>query len=228
MTEEVTRVLFRLVGAVGTVVAFVAAESADPVSATDRRPVNVHANHTAATAFAGNPQGAYRAALFVTLPMTNGFADATSTLVETQGFVHEALLAVETVRLVGGLEESDAVLTVLGRGTGYAELTAALHVLDRSVVASPVMLLSNERYIEAMLTVGSCGDAAANATSQSKSPSCYRKIFVGLGLADRDARKGATTPPPNSWKACASALARDVQAWVTENASRLRALRGLT
>src|SRR5262245_56915916 len=72
------------------------------------------------------PPAASRAPVFVTLPMTNGFADATDDLVETQGFVHGALAAVETVRLVDRVQESDAVLTVIGRGTGYGELTAAI------------------------------------------------------------------------------------------------------
>jgi hypothetical protein len=174
---------------------------------------------------AEQPQAANRAAVFVTLPMTNGFADATDALVETQGFVHEALGGADTIRLVDRLQDSDAVLTVLGRGTGYVELTAALQGLDPSVVAPPVMLHANERYIEAMLTVGSCGgEAATNATRESKSPSCYRKIFVGLG--DHDVRQGVPKAKQNTWTICANALARDVQAWVTQNASRLVARRG--
>ncbi len=196
--------MLRLVGALAIVVAFIATGSAVGV--------------------AEQPQGATRAAVFITLPMTNGFADATDALVETKGFVHDALGAGETVRLVDRLQDSDAVLTVLGRGTGYVELTAALQELDPSVVSTPVMLHANERYIEAMLTVGTCGDAATNATSQSKSPSCYRKIFVGLG--DHDSRQGVPKAAQNSWTICATALARDVQAWVTQNASRLLALRG--
>ena len=218
--------MLRLVGAFGTVVAFVAAGSVGPVGAADRTPVNVQATDAGSTVVVGNPQAAYRAALFVTLPMTNGFANATHALVESERLVHEALHGEETVRLVGGLQESDVVLTILGRGTGYDELTAALKAHDRSVIASPVFLHANERYIEAMLTVGPCGDAATNATSQNKSASCYRKIFVGLGLTDRDERQGVAAPAPNSWKACANALARDVQAWVEQNAGRLLALRG--
>ena len=168
-------------------------------------------------------QGATRAALFVTLPMTNGFADATDALVETKGFVHEALGGVETVRLVDHVQDSEAVLTVLGRGTGYVELTAVLQGLDPSVVVSPVMLHANERYIEAMLAVGSCGEAATGATKESKSPSCYRKIFVGLD--DRDARQAAKKGAPGPWTVCANALARDVQAWVAQNAGQLLAFR---
>jgi hypothetical protein len=156
--------------------------------------------------------------------MTNGFVDATDELVEVQGLVEEALAARETVRLVDGPQESAAMLTVLGRGTGDVDLTAAMHVLDRSIVASPVLIRPTERYIEAMLIVGSCGEAATSTTSQIKSASCYRKIFVGLGFADRNARQGVTKP--NSWSACANALARDVQAWITQNASRLPVLRG--
>jgi hypothetical protein len=114
---------------------------------------------------------------------------------------------------------------VIGRGTGYAELTAALQGLDASVVAPPVMLHEKERYIEAMVSVGSCGgEATTNATRESKTPSCYRKIFVGLG--DHDEHQLVPKAARNTWTICASALARDVQAWVTQNASRLVALRG--
>jgi hypothetical protein len=209
----------RIVGALAIVVAFIATGSAGTVVA-EQSPVNIQGTDTSSPVLVGNPQGANRVALFVTLPITNGFADATDALAETQRFVHEALDVVETVHLVDRLQDSDAVLTVLGRGTGYVELTAALQGLDPGVVASPVLLHANERYIEAMLTVGACGDAATNPTSHSKSPSCYRKIFVGLG--DPDVRPRVA----QNWTTCANALARDVQAWVTQNASRLLALRG--
>ena len=192
----------RVIGASAIVLAFIATESVDMVGFAEEPP---------------------RPALFLTLPMTNGFADATDALVETQGFVRDALNTLETVRLVDRLQDSDALLTVLGRGTGYVELTAALQGLDPGVVTAPVMLHANERYIEAMLTVGSCGEAATSPTRESKSASCYRKIFVGLG--DHDVRKGATKVAPNSWTVCANALARDVQAWVTQNANRLLTVR---
>jgi hypothetical protein len=216
--------MLRLVGALAIVVALIATGSASTVGVPEQPPINMQGTDTSSPALVRNSQGANRAALFVTLPMTNGFADATDALVETEGFVHEALDAVETVRLVDRLQDSDVVLTVVGRGTGYVELTAALKGLDPSVVVSPVLLHVSERYIQAMLTVGSCGEAATNVMSQSKSASCYRKIFVGLG--DRDVRPGVTRAARNSWTACANALAKDVQAWVTENASRLLALRG--
>ena len=192
--------MLRFVGVSTIVAASIATVSAGRVGAAGQAPID-------------------RAALFVALPMTNGYVDATDALVETQAFVHETLGAIETIRLVDSLQDSDAVLTVLGRGTGYVELTAALQGLDPTVVASPVMLHAHERYIEAMLTVGSCGEAATNATSHSTSASCYRTIFVGLG--DRDVRQGVTRVARNSWTACANALAMDVQAWVRQNASRL-------
>lgn len=168
---------------------------------------------------AGHAQGTRPVALFLTLPMTNGFADATDALVETQALVREALESEETVRLVGRLQDSQAVLTVLGRGTGYVELTAALQDFDADVVSTPVMLRANDRYIEAMLSVGSCGDAATNPSTHSTSTSCYRKIVVGLG--GHDVRQGAAKGVRNPWAGCAGALARDVRAWVTQNATRL-------
>ena len=198
--------MVRVLGVLTFVVAFIAIGSAGTVGAAEQA------------------QGATRAALFVTLPMTNGFADATDALVETKGFVREALNRIETVRVVERVQDSDAVLTVLGRGTGYVELTAALQGLDPTVISPPVMLHAHERYIEAMLTVGSCGEAATSATRESKSPSCYRKIVVGLG--DHDERHVVPKTARNLWTTCADALVRDVEAWVTQNASRLLALRG--
>ena len=217
--------MLRFVGALGTVVAFVAAGSAGTVGAAERPPIGRQATDTRSAVLTEKPQGVYRAAVFVTLPMTNGFADATDGLVEAQGLIHEALVAAETVRLVDRPQDSDVILTVLGRGAGYVELTAALKALDRNVIASPVMIRATERYIEAVLTVGSCDEAATSPANQGTSASCYRKIFVGLGFTERTARQGVTRPAPNSWKACANALARDVQAWVTQNANRLLALR---
>src|SRR5262245_48943146 len=136
--------MLRLLGASAMVIAFIATGKAGAISVAEQA------------------QGAPRAALLITLPMTNGFADATDALVEAEGFVRDAITAGETVHLVDRLQDSDAVLTVLGRGTGYVELTAALQGLDPRVVAPPVMLHANERYIEAMLAVGSCGDAATS------------------------------------------------------------------
>jgi hypothetical protein len=217
--------MLRLMAALGTVVAFIAAGSAGAVGAAEPPSRSMQAADTRSAVLTGNAQDAHHPAVFVTLPMTNGFADATDDLVEAQGFVREALGAVETVRLVDRVQDSDAVLTVLGRGTGHVELNAALKGLDRSVVASPVMIRATERYIEAMLAVGSCDEAATSAASQGKSTTCYRKIFVGLGFIDRNVRQGVTRPASNSWKACANALARDVQAWVTQNASRLLVIR---
>jgi hypothetical protein len=196
--------MLRLFGTLAMVVAFIATGNAWTVG-----PEQHDAN---------------RAAVFVTLPMTNGFADATDDLVETQWIVHDALVATETIRLVDRLEDSDVVLTVIGRGTGYGELTAALQEINRDVVVTPVLLHSRERYIEAMLTIGSCGDAATNAINESNSAACYRKIFIGLG--DHNLPPGVPKAAQNSWAVCAHALARDVQAWVAQNASRLLAHRG--
>src|SRR5262245_59817331 len=163
-------------------------------------------------------------AVFITLPMTSGFADATDALVETQGFVRDALNAVETVRLVERLQDSDAILTVLGRGTGYVELTAALQAIGSNVGGPPVMRDAYERCIEVMVTVGTCGEAAMNATIERKAASCYRKIFVGLG--DDDVRKDVPKAAQNSWTTCSNALVRDVQAGVTQHARRPLACRG--
>ena len=196
-----TRVTLCLAGALVIVSAFIATRSAD----------------------AQETQGANRVALFVTLPMTNGFADATEALVEIQRVVHDALESSEAVRLVDRLQDSDVVVTVLGRGTGYTELTAALQGIDPGVVAPPVVLHAQERYIEVMLTVGSCGDAETSATRESTSTSCYRRIVVGVG--DHEVRRGVTKAAANSWTTCADALARDVQAWVAQNAGRLLARR---
>ena len=222
-TEE-GHVMLRL-AALGTVVAFAAAGSAGAVGAAEPPSRSMQTADPRSAVLTGNPQDAHHPAVFVTLPMTNGFADATDDLVEAHGFVRDALGAVETVRLVDRVQDSDAVLTVLGRGTGHVELNAALNGLDRSVIASPVMIRATERYIEAMLAVGSCDEAATNVASRGKSTTCYRKIFVGLGFIDRNVRQGVTRPASNSWKACANALARDVQAWVTQNASRLLVIR---
>ena len=216
--------MLRFFGASAIIVAFIATGSAGTLGVAEQPPIDRQGPDTGSPILVGNPQSATRVALFITLPITNGFADATDALVETQGLIHEVLDAVETVRLVDRPQDGDAVLTVLGRGTGYVELTAALQGIDPNVVVSTVMLGADERYIEGMLTVGSCGDAATNATSRSASASCYRKILVGLG--GRNVRQGVTRGARNPWAPCANALAKDVRAWVTQNASRLFALHG--
>ena len=192
----------RLLVALATIVAFIATGSAGAGGVAEQSPTT---------------------ALFVTLPMTHGFADATDDLVETQGLVHDALAAVGTVRLVDRAQDSDAVLTVIGRGTGYDELIAALQEVNRDVVVTPLLLHARERYIEAMITVGSCGDAATNAWSESSSASCYRKVLIGLG--DHNVPQGVPKAAQNTWVICADAVARDVQAWVAQNATRLLARR---
>jgi hypothetical protein len=166
-------------------------------------------------------QSAARPAVFLTLPTTHGFADATQALVESQNLLRDALEA-DGVRVVEHPDDADMVLTVLGRGRGDAELTAAMRALDDTVTTSPVPIATNERYIHAMITVGSCGDEAL--PGHALAFSCYKRSIVGLGVGDREARRLAK-PASNSWQACADALARDVRAWLSQNAARVGALR---
>ena len=155
------------------------------------------------------PAESSQTAVFVTLPMTNGFTDATHALIEAHALVRTTLAGVNDVRLVDRADEADVVVTVLSRGRGDVELTAALQSLADGVGASPVPIATNERFIEAMVTVG-----------------LYQRAFVGTGLGDRDrARAASKQPPPNSWDACATALVKDLRAWLNENATRIRARR---
>jgi len=161
-----------------------------------------------------------RLAVFITLPVVEGFADATHALVETQGLIREALLASD-VRVVTAPQEADVVLTVLGRGRGDVELTSALRALDDNVYATSVPIATTERYIEATVSVGLCADVVS--TYPTGPLTCYKRAFVGLGLSGRDLRQPIKKSPSNSWEACADSLARDVRAWLNENAERIRA-----
>ena len=167
-------------------------------------------------------QDGSRPAVFVTLPVVEGFTDATHALVETQAMVRDALLA-RDVSVASAAQNADVVLTVLARGRGDVELTAALHALDDNVYATSVPIATTERYIEATVSVGLCaGVVSAFPTGPL---TCYKRAFVGLGLSGRDVRQPAKKPPSNSWEACADALAKDVRAWLNENAARIRAFK---
>jgi len=163
-------------------------------------------------------------AVFLNLPMAHGFSDATQALVETRDLIHESLSAATDLRLVDRAEDADVVLTVLGRGRGHGELTAALRTISGSIVAPSVPIADSERYIEILLTTGSCRAMALTVEDDARD-SCYRRIFVGVGLGELGARRTATKPRVNSWEICAEGVVRDVRAWLTDNASRLRALR---
>ena len=163
-------------------------------------------------------------AVFLNLPMSHGFSDATQPLVETRDLIHESLSAATDLRLVDRAEDADVVLTVLGRGRGHGELTAALRTISGSIVAPSVPIADSERYIEILLTTGSCRTMALTVEDDARD-SCYRRIFVGVGLGELGARRTATKPRVNSWEICAEGVVRDVRAWLTDNASRLRALR---
>jgi hypothetical protein len=123
-------------------------------------------------------------------------------------------------------EDADVVLTVLGRGKGDIELTAALRNISADIVAPPVPIASAERYIEVLVTTGPCRTLPLTIADES-SESCYRRIFVGVGLGELGARRSAGTPRRNSWEACADAVVRDVRAWLATNATRLRTQRPL-
>ena len=164
----------------------------------------------------GSDEGA-PLALFMTVPMTDGFADATHALVETKDALRQAIAATADVRFVERAEDADVIVTVLGRGRGDAELNAAVKMLANDVSASPVAIATNERFIQAMVTVGSC---VRSPQSDSKPGLCYKHAFVGLGL-DRDAPQPPKKPKANTWDTCATALARDVRAWLNENATRI-------
>ena len=182
--------------------------------------------------------------VFLTLPMTNGFSDATQALVETKDLIRAALSADQArpeggaqarpegralhheVRFVDRAEDADVVLTVLGRGKGDVELTAALHNISADIVAPPVPIASAERYIEILVTTGPCRTLPLTIAEDSPD-SCYRRIFVGVGLGELGARRSAGTPRRNSWEACADAVVRDVRAWLATNATRLRTQRAI-
>ena len=163
-------------------------------------------------------------AVFLNLPMSHGFSDATQPLVETRDLIHESLSAATDLRLVDRAEDADVVLTVLGRGRGHGELTAALRTISGSIVAPSVPIADSERYIEILLTTGSCRAMALTVEDDARD-SCYRRIFVGVGFGELGARRTAKKPRGNSWEICAEGVVRDVRAWLTDNASRLRALR---
>lgn len=163
-------------------------------------------------------------AVFLNLPMSHGFSDATQALVDTKELIREPLSAAIDLRLVDRPEDADVVLTVLGRGRGHGELTSALRTISGSVVAPSVPIADSERYVEILLTTGSCRTLAIPVEDDARD-SCYRRIFVGVGYGELGERRTAKKPRGNSWEMCAEAVVRDVRAWLTDNASRLRALR---
>jgi hypothetical protein len=162
--------------------------------------------------------------VFLNLPETHGFSDATQALVETRELVRGSLSAATELRLVDRAEDADVVLTVLGRGKGDVELTAALRTVSRTIVAPPVALAATERYIDILVTTGPCRTTAITVEDDSPN-SCYRRIFVGVGLGELGQRRPAKKPRLNSWEMCAEAVVGDVRAWLTDNANRLRTLR---
>jgi len=171
---------------------------------------------------AARAQEAPHTAVFLALPVVDGFTDATHALVETQRIVRDALLA-NDVRVVSFSQDADVVITVLNRGRGDVELTSALHALDDNVYATPVAIATTERYIEVTVSVGLC--ARVVSAYPTGPVTCYRRAFVGLGLSGRDLRQPAKKPLSNSWEACADAIARDVRAWLNENAAKIRAFK---
>ena len=162
--------------------------------------------------------------VFLNLPMTHGFSDATNALVETQELIRGPLSAATELRLVDRAEDADVVVTILGRGKGDVELTAALRNVSRSIVAPPVPIAASERYIDVLITTGPCRTTAITVEDDSPN-SCYRRIFVGVGLGELGQRRTAKKPRVNTWEMCAEAVVGDVRAWLTDNAHRLRAAR---
>jgi hypothetical protein len=163
-------------------------------------------------------------AVFLNLPMTHGFSDATNALVETKELIRGALSTATELRLVDNAEDADVVVTVLGRGKGDVELIAALRTVSRSIVAPPVPIAASERYIDVLITTGPCRTTAITVEDDSPD-SCYRRIFVGVGLGELGQRRTAKKPRANTWEMCAEAVVGDVRAWLTDNAHRLRATR---
>ena len=162
--------------------------------------------------------------VFLNFPETHGFSDATHALVETKELVRGPLSAAAELRLVDRAEDADVVITVLGRGKGDVELTAALRNVSRSIVAPPVRSAApgaedTERALGAKVL------STATTVEDDSSNSCYRRIFVGVGLGELGQRRPAKKPRLNSWEMCAEAVVGDVRAWLTDNSNRLRTLR---
>jgi hypothetical protein len=162
-------------------------------------------------------------AVFLDLPMARGFSDATQALVETKEMIRGPLASATELRLVDRSEDADVVLTVIGRGRGHDELTTALRNISATIVAPSVPIADSERYIEILLTTGSCRTLALTVEDHAQSP-CFRRVFVGVGFGEPGERRPAK-PRRNSWETCAEDVVRDIRAWMTENANRLRTLR---
>jgi hypothetical protein len=145
-------------------------------------------------------------------------------LVETKELIRGGLSAAIELRLIDNAEDADVVVTVLGRGKGDLELTAALRTVSRSIVAPPVPIAASERYIDVLITTGPCRTMAITVEDDTPD-SCYRRIFVGVGLGDLGQRRTAKKPRVNTWEMCAEAVVGDIRAWLTDNAHRLRATR---
>jgi len=172
----------------------------------------------------GAADGGEPLAVFVTLPTSGVFADATFALVEAQTAVRQSLSTSQDLRLVEDAPHADVVVTVLGRGKGDVELTVALRSLDSSIIAPPVPIGERERFIEVMLTTGTCVMTGQWVVPGEAEP-CYRRVFVGVGYSDLDSTERVKRPRLNSWEACANAVARDLRAWLSTNRDRVRQFR---
>lgn len=153
--------------------------------------------------------------MFLTLPMTpDGFSNATEALLTAKERVRDALSGVQEVRLVNRIQDADIILAVLATGEGPFGVAD----VDSRVVSPEFAVRQREHWIQGMLIVGptQCDGIIILAKDQEPPAApCHRRVFFGTEFAT-NASSG-----PSSWGKAAEVVAKDIRAWLIDNADTL-------
>jgi hypothetical protein len=165
-----------------------------------------------------------RFTVFVTIPANEGFADVTEAVLASQAFVRLALARMQEIRFAERAEDADAVVVLVARGEGSHELSASFKRYQAPLLAgTPITMHREEKFVHAVLVVGPTG-CEGGITLNPMAAECYRRSLVGMGFS-HGADRWDRNAKPNSWEACAEAIALDVRAWLITNSGKLRSSR---
>ncbi|PYR75654.1 MAG: hypothetical protein DMF86_14740 [Acidobacteria bacterium] len=145
-----------------------------------------------------------RIVVFVSAPLRDGFVDTNKDIQDSIKDVRSELERKKDVIIVDDPSHADVLLTIVTRGIGtqhWGERTNVYHGYYSGTDITTTPIMANTFWVSAVLKAGT-----------------YQREIVGTQTQESAYSLGA-------WTTCAERIAKDLRAWVTANATQLRAKR---
>jgi hypothetical protein len=146
-----------------------------------------------------------RISVFVTAPMRDGFVDTSKPIEDSIKDIRGEMKGMKELRLVDDPAHADLILVIAARGVGSESFGTRTNINDKLYTGTDITtteMVANTYWLSTVMQAGS-----------------YRKEFLGQWTNTAGTSMGA-------WRINAETVAKNVRAWATTNAAKLRSKRG--